>query len=300
MDCRNKQFPPSSTAPQRLGTKTFLCSSLPGFTLIELIIVIVIVGILSALGGLLIINQIESYVGMSRRAQLVDEAESALRRMQRDIRAAVPNSIEIDDNNKSVTFLHTVGGGRYRTKCPSSMSNCPHNQTLEFNQTDNKFSIIGRLLEDSMQKLENGTLVIYNTGYPPADAYSANNNTAKIIGVDYDQGLQDSSNFTISRNEKFFVSSPYKRFQIIDKEVCYAQKGRNLFRYESQNITDPNSISCDELGEGALLAKHVKNAIFNYYPGSYTRSGLLTLELTLSDEGETISLLHQVHVLNCP
>jgi len=64
-----------------------------GFTLIELIVVIVIVGILSALGGQFIVAPVTGYVDLSRRARLVDQAEMALRRMQRDIRHALPNSI---------------------------------------------------------------------------------------------------------------------------------------------------------------------------------------------------------------
>ena len=277
-----------------------------GFTLIELVVVIVVVGILSALGGLIITNHMEGYVDVSNRAKLVDSAQSALLRMERDIRAALPNSIVVKDKDE-VTFLHTVAGGRYRTKCPPGPSStCSKNQTLEFNQTDSKFSMIGRLREQDYQNLTSGgvnaKLVIYNTGQPPADAYNSTyNNTADIEDVGYDGnvGVAPSSNFTISEKQ-FPYRSPYKRFQIVDSQVCYSLENGKLWRYyNSTSITDPDS-SCRDWGTGSLIARHVEDVNFDYAPGTATRSGLLTMNATLLKEGETITLLHQVHVLNTP
>ena len=281
-----------------------------GFTLIELIVVIVIVGILSALGGLMITNHMEGYVATSRRAALVDSAESALRRMERDVQAALPNSINASGN--SLTLLHTVGGGRYRTKCPDSSTSCTHNQTLEFNQTDTKFSMIGRLLNNNINEVQNGTVVVYNTGNSPADAYSHTNN-ASIRGVTASAGpsvgINASSNFTISSRE-FPNRSPYKRFQIVDSLVCYSyengSEGGKLWRYQSSDsITDPTAsdYDCEELGSGSLIAKHVEDVNFKYNQcpdGRCQSSALLTMNATLSKEDETITLLQQVHVLNYP
>ena len=42
------------------------------------------------------------------------------------------------------------------------------------------------------------------------------------------------------------------------------------------------------------------NSSFTYTPGTNIRSGLVTIRLTLSANGESISLLQQVHVDNAP
>jgi hypothetical protein len=39
---------------------------------------------------------------------------------------------------------------------------------------------------------------------------------------------------------------------------------------------------------------------FNYSAGSATRGGILTVEITISDSGESVNLLHQIHVMNLP
>ena len=64
-----------------------------GFTLVELVVVITIAGIVGTMATYFIVNVMQGYQDQTRRAALVDAAESALRRMQRDVRRALPNSI---------------------------------------------------------------------------------------------------------------------------------------------------------------------------------------------------------------
>ena len=49
-----------------------------------------------------------------------------------------------------------------------------------------------------------------------------------------------------------------------------------------------------------LLADAVSHCAFTYQPGTHTRNALVTLRLSLSKGGETISLIQQVHVDNAP
>ncbi len=95
-----------------------------GFTLIEAIIVIVITGILSAIVAVFITRPVAGYVDATRRAQLTDTADGALRMMGRDIRSALPNSIRVSTNGADsyLEFLATKAGGRFRQ---SNASNDP-------------------------------------------------------------------------------------------------------------------------------------------------------------------------------
>ena len=64
-----------------------------GFTLIEAIMVIVITGILAGMVAVFIRAPIDAYVDSARRADLTDVADTAVRRVARDIGAALPNGL---------------------------------------------------------------------------------------------------------------------------------------------------------------------------------------------------------------
>ena len=66
-------------------------NSLRGFTLIEMIMVIVITGVIAGMVAVFIKGPVDSYFDMARRAELTDIADTAMRRMTRDIRLALPN-----------------------------------------------------------------------------------------------------------------------------------------------------------------------------------------------------------------
>src|SRR5882762_9279670 len=66
-----------------------------GVTLIEMVIVISITAIIAGAVSVFISRPVEGYADAARRAEMSDIADTALRRMTRDVRTAVPNSIRI-------------------------------------------------------------------------------------------------------------------------------------------------------------------------------------------------------------
>ncbi|NNL54077.1 MAG: type II secretion system protein, partial [Woeseia sp.] len=65
------------------------------FTLVELVITIALSTIVIAFMAVFISGPVASYTDQSRRAELVDLAENSLRRIARDIRRALPNSVRL-------------------------------------------------------------------------------------------------------------------------------------------------------------------------------------------------------------
>lgn len=259
-----------------------------GFTLVELVVVIVIVGIISALGGMIIANHIQGYADVSRRAELVDSAESALRLMQREVRSAVPNSVRKIPEYEGIVFLHTIAGGRYKD--------------LDFSQEIEEIPMVGELLDNSTEeidRLSNSSVVIFNTGNPPLDAHLQEEPHNRWPIDDVNASVP---RFDLDEPKDFPHPSPFNKFQIFDSQVRYVHEDSELWRYErdDEDITDPESTNNGDWGERALVASNVHEVEFAYDSGSPWRNALLTMELTLKDEGEKISLLHQVHVQNTP
>ena len=259
-----------------------------GFTLIELIVVMVIIGILAALGGRFIVAPVTGYIDLSRRTRLVDQAEMSLRRMQRDIRHALPNSIRIDGTGHYLEMLNTVDGGRYR-RYPDPVTG---GDSLDFTVADSGFDVLGTL---SQSPAVNSSLVIYNVSSvgTSGNAYAAASANRAVVGA-----ASTAAHINLIPNYDFANSSPYQRFFVVDQPVTYACEGGVLNRYDGYVISAAQATP--PAGGADLVARNISGCQFSYDPGASQRAGLVTLELSLSEAGETITLLHQVHVVNVP
>jgi MSHA biogenesis protein MshO len=270
-----------------------------GFTLIELIMVIVIVGILGAMTTNIITSPVKSYLDLQRRTTLVDTAELTLRRMQRDIRRALPNSVRITGSGTVLELLRVEDGGRYRAlqdmSAAATAGLCaanPAGDVLDFASADTCFEVMGSLGVFNPLVTTGEFLIIYNLGSVSADAYAGSNRTA----------VSNASNArTIKFSAfKFPFSSPEQRFFIVDTPVTYRCINNQLLRYSGYAIaaTQPNPPAGVV---GQLQADKITSCTFTYDPGTAGRSGLVTLAITLTDAmGESVQLMQQVHVDNAP
>lgn len=256
-----------------------------GFTLIEMIVVIVIVGILSALGGMFIVKPVTGYVDLARRTRLVDQAEMAVRRLQRDIRHALPNSIPAVTNASSLSLEVSLDGGRYRRYPGGGWTDF-----LSFTNPDSSFEILGQPNAEVRSRLDGSgnvlageeiDVVIYNTS-PVA---VGNREGISAIVTDSSDPAQDHYIVFLAAAKQFPYASPAQRFYILDRDesaVTYAWVGNDLLR------------------NGVIVTRNVADCQFTYDSGASERAGLVTLKLTLTESGESVSMLHQIHVVNVP
>lgn len=308
-----------------------------GFTLIEMVTVIVISGILAAVAWRNISQPITGFEDTTRRAQLVDVAESALHRMTSEIRLAAPNSIRLTSDGTTfsssctasagtlcaIEILRTVSGGRYRVQADATNNDvCAggDGDTLNFNAAADCFEVLGPPPSFGLITAGGGgatqanclsnastanCLVIYNTGQSGASAY-AGDNIAVITQV-ATVGLLKSISFNIAAGRtKFPTGSPSQRFDVVDTPVSYVcdVSTNQINRYDAYPIAATHAVPPG--GVARLLANQVTACKFDYTAGTATRAGLLTIRITVTDPSATsggnmqVTLLDQAHVLNIP
>lgn len=252
-----------------------------GFTLIEAVVVIVVMGIVVALSAMFVQQPIEAYFDTARRAELTDIADTALRRMARDIRSAVPNSIRQSGNY--LEFVPIKDAGRYRAEVEAGGGGNP----LDFtSNTDNSFDVLG----PAVAAAAGDSIVIYNLGISGADIYEGTSRRTAVSGG-------GSVTYTVGATQ-FPFASPASRFQVVGGAVTYECAGGYLRRYAGYAISAAQPTP--PAGTPAILASNVTACGMNYTPGVTERSGLISISLTLSKQGESVTLYHEVHVSNVP
>jgi len=279
-----------------------------GFSLLELILVIVLLGVLASGAGLLITQPIGAYNAQLRRQQLVDQAEMAMRQIARDIRKALPNSIRVGGGGTALEMVNTVDGARYRDEAGGAFT--ASNDILNFSSGDTDFNLLGQFTRLTAFAGDH-RLVIYNTA--PSNIYldvTANNNPGIVT--------PSAANLTLSLNAgehhinissafQFSQQSPGQRTFVIDGAISYVcnSTANSITRYDSydyqltQSTSDVLLAALPNVESGRVVSR-LSGCNISYDAGTAQRGGIVTIEITLTDAGESISLLHQVHVVNVP
>jgi MSHA biogenesis protein MshO len=266
-----------------------------GFTLIEAIMVMVITGILAAIVASFIKQPVEAYFDSARRAALTDVADTAVRRMARDIRKAVPNSIRIrNPNNPCIEFIPTKIGGRYRANGIGD--------PLDFNGPDASFDMFG-LNGDfpaNQQIVAGDIIVVGNTN--STDAYARVNTSAVTVDPGAGDMVTNETRINItSQTFDWHNASPSNRFQVIPRDetiVSFVCSGGMLYR--NANYAYAPSCPAPTPGTTPVLAQNVSFCDF-VYNVSDPRNALVQMTINLTDaSGETVSLYHEAHVNNTP
>ena len=291
-----------------------------GVTLVELVIVLTLLAIIASVAAIALRDPVIAYRDSQKRAELTDVADAALRRMARDIRLALPNSVRVNGGNLELLLTRT--GGRYR----SDPNNLGQGDVLDFAATgpaDTSFDTIGPMNAPQAVAI-NDILVIYNlyaaAGIPTANAYtylsgncalpnSATCNTARVTAVG--PGVLPNETKISFTERRFPTGSPGNRFYILEAPgpVTYAcvpgavdANGNGtgtLRRVSGYNIALAQAAG--PFPAAPILAKYVTGCSIDYNNLVLTQSlGLVSMTLTLTRGGESVTLYHEVHVSNIP
>lgn len=260
-----------------------------GFTLIEMIVAMVIGGLLLAMVGMFVRHQIDAYVEVSARMQLADAADTALGRMEREIRAALPNSLRVSGNY--LEFVPIMDAGRYRAESGGGAD-------FPLDSAADRFDVLG----PPVRVAAGEEIVVFNLGVPGGDVYAGDNRRApKATGTALTQITAAAPPFG------FPFASPASRFHVVGQPVTFVcdPANRVIRRHWGYGFHDsqPDTNEALAAGNAAVLVDNLDPAggcSFAYIPGALQRNGLVSLRLTLTLNGETVSLQQQIPIDNTP
>jgi MSHA biogenesis protein MshO len=277
-----------------------------GFTLPELIIVIVITGVLAATLTVFFRPAIDNWLALRVRGDLTDQASAALTAMRRDVRVSVPNSIRTPSDQCFET-IPTTAGGRFRKDTDTVNAG---SQPLDLSTGTTQFDVLSAL---AATPAAGDYVVVDNQN--PGDVYAGSNrSTVSAVGAGLANLRQSSITLSAAINDPGYTGGRFVVVPASQQAVMYVCSGTGvdasgngtgtLTRYAHYGFVSsyPSSCGAPSGGTSAVLATRVKSCSFIYAPnkGATQQSGFVSMQLELERDNEIVSLLMGAHVMNAP
>lgn len=269
-----------------------------GFTLLEMVTVIVLLGIVAAVIAPFIANSVRAWQAGEARAELVAKGRLALARLAREVRLAVPNSLVVLNGGQGIEFVRSRSGGRYIARFDNYGSAFSRvNRRFRRNATLTQ----GLYIMGGYAFTAGDVLVIGNTS--PAALRGASGPAVVLSGVGATTAAVDGTDLGQIlgfANHRFTSESPGRHFSIADATVEVGLSGDGLRWHRVAGISGYDA-SADWGAGDPLLVDGVGAVNFDYLPGTPTATGVLRIDLQLAVDAEhSLRLYHEVHVRNTP
>lgn len=254
-----------------------------GFTLIELILVIVIIGVLGSMGAEFIAQAFKGFKETSNRIEMYEEGRLGLTRMERELQGAVPNAVDVSSvesgNNNAISFgvinesAMTGVSGRYEEEHPGGQTT----------------------LRDTSGMLAAQSIVsIYNTSWDNF-ANAAGNSLYRVTSV-------NGTTRVMTLNRAIDRVSPYQRYFVVRPQaVRFVVSGGRIFR-ETATVNPGGALG--SFAGRLPLVDHVvpsdPNGYFFYIPGTSTRSSLVVVHFAIDRDGEVVNFHKEIKIRNVP
>lgn len=282
-----------------------------GFTLVELVIVIVLLGILSVgISGFLKLGS-QIFVDVKNRTEIVATARFAIERLNRELRTALPNSVRVTltDQSGNPTNIQCIEYVPILTT-----ANYLDIPTESENETAKTLSVVD-FNAGALNGLVNYRVAVYPTSldhvYQNIRIRTLEN--ATIDNTTHVTPPTDNRwdiNFT--NDVSFPTDSPTARLYFIDAKVSYCVKGDELKRFVGVSPDDQNSLSSAIAvfrDDGVLMAEDLSYTPANFSGNDFPfkvsqatqfRNATALIKLRFNKNEEIVVFNSEVHVPNAP
>ena len=262
-----------------------------GFTLVEVIIVIVLLGILAIGTTRFIVQGTQQYTVSAERTKLIAGGRVAVEKVVRRLRNALPNSVLVSQPlGRCVEYIPVVAG---TSSIGAIALPATSISVADFNLSGSApyFAAIYPIDSSEIYVGSPGA-----TGVVAASSLAPGGSISSI-------GLSNPGGFTFTR------TSPTERVYVVQNpERFCVTAGGDLNFYSGYAIPDYTSSSLGDVpGAGvAATAELVARDIdttgsgFNYSAGSLVRNAIVEVDLNLLKDNDPVRISHEVQIRNVP
>ncbi len=262
-----------------------------GFTLLEVVVVIVVLGILALGTTKFIVQGTQQYTVSAERTKLTAGGRVAVEKIVRRLRNALPNSVLVSEPlGRCVEYLPVVAG----TASIGAIA------VPETSLTVADFDLSGTAPHfAAIYPISSAEIYI---GAPGATGVIAASDLAAGAGIS-SIGLSNPGGFAFTR------TSPTERVYVVQNpERFCVTAGGNLNFYSGYDIPDYSGGSLGDVPGGAvaataeLIARDIDNtgSGFNYSPGSLVRNAIVEVTLNFLKDNDPVQINHEVQIRNVP
>lgn len=253
-----------------------------GFTLVELIFVLVILGLVGAIGSSFMVDTMDMYQRTSNRVKLMQKGRVALEQMSRYVRAAVPNSVRVSSSGKCLEFVPAITGGYYLNPLPDSENGGTAASSVAISPLSYSGSAATQLIVAPLTS---------------ADIYTAASTSARAS-----VSVVGANSITLSGAKLFARNSPARRYYLAANPKRFCLLSGSLYRYSGYGFLTATLDDSNPGGSADLMLNQLNQSASNFSlsAGSEQRNTAIGIQLSLTAGTETVVLRHQVLVRNVP
>lgn len=262
-----------------------MCKRHSGFTLVEIVTVLVILGIVAAIGSSFLITTVDSYRTTEARAKLVSRGRTAMEQMTRQLRLAAPNSVRVSASGNCLEFFPLVGGANYLTTLPD---------------TENGVTPVGSI-NTAPIILDLGTPVHVMVGALSANDIYSNGSPAARVQVASLSG-SPATTINLATPHRFIRNSINRRVYLADDPKRFCVTASSLVLYQGYPFDTSTLTDAAPGATPVIMALEVTASgnAFSLSPGSEDRNAAVNIALVFSGNNEAVELNQQVLVRNVP
>ncbi len=263
-----------------------------GFTLVELVIVIVLLAIVAIFSFQFVGFGSRMYASGAERVRILDQSRFLIERLTREVRNSVPNSARVAAAGQCLEFVPIRVAGTYYN-APFRSSDPDQLTFVSLSEVWNQITLADRLFIFATRSFH-----IYDA--------SAGRSTTVDAPTTNDAGTYQQT-LTLANGSEFSQRSPRQRLFIGQSPVSYCVEGNQMVRYSNYgwelNQPTPGNFP---IAQRSVMADQIANLAQNEPAFQVDQATLLQNNIVhlfiqfTSIDNERLFFSQEVHIPNAP